>query len=200
MDDTIGYAIIKKALSMFNIEIEEEDVKATENIKHEVALSLMWLDSAYSRVIHSFSWSFLTEPITVEELNNKEINTLYGYLFAYEIKEDKEVADIVTVIKNHDYHKRIQFTRYKNIIYTNDKDIEVFGIVKPKLEEIEDIVPIEFVDLIAYQLALLIAPSLSPKDSAIQQLIANQYNLVNSSLMRKETIGRMKRFSNEEVD
>lgn len=200
MDGTVKFAIISKALSMFNIEIAKEDIEETENVKHEVALSLMWLDSAYSRSVHSFKWDFLTEPIEIKQIEIKNITSSYGFMYAYEIVDEREIADISKIIQNHDYHKQPQFKKNKNIIYTNSRDIEVFAIIKPDIEELKESAPIEFIDLIAYQLAILIAPSLAPKDGNIQQLIASQYNLVNNSLMRIETVGQMKRFSNEEVD
>lgn len=200
MDGTIKFAIISKALSMFNIEIAKEDIEETENIKHEVALSLMWLDSAYSRSVHSFKWEFLTEPIEFERIELENISTSYGFIYAYKITDEREIVDISKIIQNHDYHKQPQFRKNKKIIYTNARDIEIFAIIKPDMEELKEIAPIEFIDLISYQLAILIAPALAPKDTAIQQLIASQYNLVNNTLMREETVGQMKRFSNEEVD
>ena len=197
MSDKVKYTIYSKALAMFNIVISSADVEEedAEKIKHEVSLCNLWLDSAIDRVTHSFKWSFFAEPVETTRLKT---DSLYGFNFAYEIKEDTEtsIADIAEVLFNH---KRVVYKKYNNIIYTNEPSIEVIAIIKPKLENLQDKVPSEFIDLIAYQLALLIAPSIAPKDNTIQTLIANQYNMANNSILRTETLGRMKRVSNEEV-
>ncbi len=236
--------IERKALSLFNIHIEDlhylqlitettEEETTTklsyrETSSHEAYLCSLWLESAYDRVLEAFKWSFLTEPISFEEIDRGELTFDYGYMFAYkiitpydEITEEvdkKTLVNVGSIYAGLDRRCIANFKRVGDIVYTNARDIKGYGIFKTDLtafdttevykrvEENKDYItlkdsgcPSEFIDLVAYQLALLIAPSIAPKDLQIQQLIAQQYQMANETLLKKEC-NQIKRVSNEEVE
>lgn len=246
--DTNKSYIERKALSLFNIHIEDlyflcigsQVIKGQtyysvgsytpKNGEHEVYLCNLWIDSAYDRVCEAFKWHFLTDLVFFEEIDRSELVADYGYRFAYKIKtpydeETEEVKkrtliNICSIYSGKDRRNIVNFKKIGNIIYCNDKDLHGSATYKINLEakndkEIltlsnsqnpvlyytlkENGCPSEFIDLIAYQLALLIAPSIAPKDTQLLQLIAQQYNLANEALLKKECY-EIKRFSNEEVE
>lgn len=199
-------------------------VQKYETSCHEVYLCSLWLESAYDTVLGSFKWSFLTEPISFEET---KLVADYGYKFAYKIvtpydnetTNKKTLFNINSIYSGFDRRRQVNFKKVGNIIYTNDRDLKGSAIFKINLfvydtGEVlkkyrnnetayitlkEEGCPSEFIDLIAYKLAILIAPSIAPKDLQIQQLIAQQYQLANESLLRREC-NQIKRKSNEEVE
>ena len=223
--------LVNKTLSLFNIHLTSKQVgeiaTITTNLNgkeisyisdtglnkntHEVYLCSMWMESAYDRVLHSFKWSFLTEPFSLELTDKTSLNTDFGFKFVYKIKTDyddetdktkkKKLIDIVSIYK-HDKNQKVGFRRQGDYIYANETDLKGLGIFKIDLEseiDFSEYFPSEFTDLIAYQLALLIAPSISPKDLQIQQLIAQQYSMAQESLLKNEC-SQIKRWSNEEVE
>lgn len=236
--------IERKALAMFNIHSEdlhclnvitttEEEtittsVKYAETTSHEAYLCALWIESAYDRVLEAFNWSFLTEPIYFEEIDRRELEVDYGYMFAYKIhtpyedvEEDVNKRTLVgtsLIYSGLDRRCIANHKRVGDIVYTNARDLKGYGIYKINLSvfDTQEVVkraegendyitlkdngcPSEFIDLIAYQLALLIAPSIAPKDMQIQQLIAQQYQMASDTLLKKEC-NTVKRFSNEEVE
>jgi hypothetical protein len=238
--------IEKKTLSMFNIHITDlhylvvvsktvgsqtvYQVIENEPTSHEAYLCSLWIDSAYDTVLGSFKWSFLTEPISFEEIDKSELVADYGYKFAYNIitaydditeaYNKKTLFNIASIYSGFDRRKLVNFRKVGNTIYTNDRDLKgsatfkidlsaydqkpilskyINGATPPYITLKENGCPSEFIDLIAYRLAILIAPSIAPKDMQIQQLIAQQYQLANESLLRREC-NQIKRKSNEEVE
>lgn len=240
--------IYKKALSLFNIRLEKVDgieldlvtigmigvyaIGVVTNDCHEMYLCNLWLDSAYSRVLEAFKWSFLTEPIYFEEIERSELETDYGFKFAYKIKtpydeetealKKRQLVEICNIYTANDKRRIVGFKKFNNVIYTNERDLNGSAIYKMDLEAydkewlqktlsetkpkyykyitlIDNGCPVEFLDLISYQLALLIAPSIAPKDLQIQQLIAQQYQMAYETLLKREC-NQIKRFSNEEVE
>lgn len=223
--------LVHKTLTLFNIHLTDSQVGTVKTVTtqiggitythtedtglntatHEVYLCSMWLESAYDRVLHSFKWSFLTEPFSLELQDKSNLDTDLGYRFVYKIKTNydeetdtlkkKKLIDIVSIYK-HDKRQMVAFKRQGDYIYTNETYLHGLGIFKLDLESeinFKDYFPTEFVDLICYQLALLIAPSIAPKDMQIQQLIAQQYSMAQESLLKNEC-NQLKRFSNEEVE
>lgn len=212
------FEIIKKALSMYNIEVQEEDLitphdNGTE--KHEITLCKMWLESAFQRVLKSFKWSFFTEPISLYSpykvgggatlqsdvsFPSVAAPSLFGFRNVFEVEDP--LYTVVSVIARKDHRENVVYKFYNGKIYTNAREIEVFGIKKKSIAESleNEFVPIEFWDAVAYMLAELIAPSLAPKDMTIQQLIMSQYQMVLQTLLTTETTSGIKRISNEELE
>ena len=223
--------LVHKTLTLFNIHLTDSQVGTVKTITsqvggntithtedtglntatHEVYLCSMWLESAYDRVIHSFKWSFLTEPFSLEIQDKSNLESDLGFRFVYKIKTNydeetdtlkkKKLVDIVSIYRQ-DKRQMVAFKRQGDYIYTNEVNLHGLGIFKLDLESetvFRNYYPSEFIDLICYQLALLIAPSIAPKDMQIQQLIAQQYSMAQESLLKNEC-NQIKRFSNEEVE
>lgn len=211
------FEIIRKALSMYNIEMQDDDFVMPHEggvEKHELTVCKMWLESAFQRVLKSFKWTFFTEPISLDSpsedggvVQSNAVfssgvapSSFFGFRNAFKLAEP--LFTVCSVITRKDHREGVIYKLYNGVIYTNAHEIEVFGIKKKSIAESleNEAVPLEFWDAVAYMLAELIAPSLAPKDMAIQQLIMSQYQLVLQTLMTTETTSGIKRISNEELE
>ena len=201
---------------MFNIEVSQDDIdKGTD--KHEISLCNLWLDSAFLRATRELKFSFLTEPIKVKEVSfislaNEMDSTdgtidqmgsdahshpfFYGYQNAFEIEDD--IIEITNIFYHND-RQPVLYRVHGNIIYTDYPSIDVYGIKKKDITEYNN-TPLEFEDLVAYALAMLIAPSIAPKDMSIQQLIMTQYQWASDRLLKFESQSNIKRTYHEELE
>lgn len=207
------YLIVQKSLSMFNIDISNEDWNetSTEYQRREVKLCKIWLGSAFLRVVREFKWSFLTEKINIDRLIPGDIGgkayvqsgqssttpcSFFGFKNTFEIKDD--IFEITEVYNLNDRKEKVNYKVHGSYIYTNESNIEVVGVKKKQIDEYE--CPIEFWDMVCYALALLIAPSIAPRDAQIQQLIMTQYQWCEDKLLKLETQKNIKRQYHEELD
>lgn len=77
----------------------------------------------------------------------------------------------LTEVKSHGKGAR----RVGNILLTNDSDVTVFAQIKPNIVPENPEIPEEFWILVTYQLAFLVAPSLTNSDTKVVQMVLSMY-------------------------
>ena len=159
------------ALAMVDREVDQEDLDS-EYPSKEVRLCRRYLPSAITRALREFDWSFLTVKLTLDA--TKDVGGYAGYSHGYELP-----ADLLKLVPmNPWYPYEVNAGR----LYCDEEMPPAYGIFKtlPATG-----VPNDFMELIAYSLAYLMAPMLSP-GGTLDQMILQRYTWVLSGLTTSE--------------
>lgn len=159
------------ALSLFDKEITQEDLDSNSPIK-EVRLCKRYKNIAIVKTLREFDWSFLTVQLDVDYTDD-----VPGFGFNHGYKLPLDLFKIVNRYVDYTYEVHV------DRIYTNTKDPIVYGIKKEIPSN--DIIPLDYYELIAYAIAFQIAPLITSQEK-VSSLILQKYSWVFNGLISAE--------------
>ncbi len=168
------------ALSLLDLHIDDLETPSKE---------LTLLDLNYKKVVSfcmkAWEFPFLVKRTQLTEYSVDVVGnpmTWNGYLYGYDVPEDFGRAIQLNASKNNSYAYRFGKLWCKIL----DPELEYIPSTLSVDENGTYPYPDDFLALVAYQLALHIAPMLDP-DGQAQSIAAQMYQLTLSSIIESET-------------